>query len=42
MKDDDDDRNREVIQWLDKIFDMLERHGAKYFNDPDFKDAFKK
>ena len=42
MKDDDDDRNSEVIQRLDKIFDMLERHGAKYFSDPDFKDAFKK
>lgn len=39
--DDGADRNKEVIQRLDRIHEMLERHGAKYFSDPDFKDAFK-
>ena len=40
--DDDDRQNDEVIRRLDKIYDMLERHGAKSFSDPDFKDDFKK
>lgn len=39
---DDADRNKVVIQRLDKIYTMLERHGAKYSSDPDFKDDFKK
>jgi len=39
--DEDADRNKVVIERLDRIYDMLERHGAKYFSDPDFKDAFK-
>ena len=40
--DDDADSNKEVIERLDKIYDMLERHGAKYFSDPDFEDEFKR
>ena len=40
--DDNADRNQAVIQRLDKIYTMLERHGAKYSSDPDFKDDFKK
>jgi len=39
---DDADKNEDVIQRLEKIFDMLDRHGAKYFSDPGFKDEFKK
>ena len=31
-----------VIRRLDKIYDIFERHKAKGFDDPDFKDAFKK
>ena len=40
--DDDSDKNKEVIQRLDKIFDMLDQHGARYFCDPAFEDDFKK
>ena len=39
--DDDNDENKAVIERLDKIYDTLERHGAKYFCDPDFEDDFK-
>lgn len=31
----------EVLQRLDKIYDILERHGGKSFSDPGFRDAFK-
>jgi ankyrin repeat protein len=33
--------SEEVIQRLEKIYDIFERHHAKQFYDPDFKDAFK-
>lgn len=28
--------------YQEKIFDMLDQHGAKYFCDPAFEDDFKK
>lgn len=33
--------SEEIIQRLDKIYDIFERHKAKGFYDPDFKDVFK-
>ncbi|MBQ7695304.1 MAG: hypothetical protein IJT50_09300 [Lentisphaeria bacterium] len=33
--------SEEVLQRLDKIYDILERHGGKSFSDPGFRDAYK-
>ena len=33
--------SKETLQRLGKIFNMLEKHGAKYFDDPLFRDKFK-
>ena len=33
--------NDEVLQRLERIYTLFERHGAKQFYDPEFEDAFK-